>query len=82
MAPKVPSNKQLAAELAKTIRDIYAGGARDKLTVNLVRTETEKRLGLEEDFFKDDAWKAQSKQIIKETVVSTPAISWRLGTGV
>jgi hypothetical protein len=69
MAPKVPSHKQLAAELAKTVQEIYAAGERDGLTVNLVRSRTEERLGLDENFFKGEEWKSQSKQIIKETVV-------------
>lgn len=76
MAPKIPSDKQLASELAKTVREIYAGDKRDELTVNLVRSLTEKRLGLEEGFFKSDAWKAQSKRIIMETVVRTGFHTW------
>jgi hypothetical protein len=70
MAPKLPSEKQLAAELAKTVRQMYADGKRDEVTVNVVRTRTEERLGLEEDFFKVEAWKSRSKEIIKETAVS------------
>lgn len=73
MAPKVPSHKQLATELAKTVREIYAAGERDVLTVNLVRSRTEKKLGLNEGFFKDEEWKNESKQIIKETVVRAPS---------
>jgi len=71
MAPKVPSDKELAAELAKTVREMYAAGKLSEVTVNQVRSLTEERLGLEEGFFKDDAWKAQSKDIIKEAVVSS-----------
>ncbi len=69
MAPKVPSQKQLADELAKTVEEIYADGERDGLTVNLVRSRTEGKLGLDEGFFKGEEWKSQSKQIIKATVV-------------
>lgn len=69
MAPGVRSDEQLASELAKTVREVFAGPKRDELTVNLVRSITEERLGLAGGFFKHDAWKAKSKQIIRETVV-------------
>jgi len=71
MAPKVPPKKQLAAELAKTVREMYAAGENDQLTVNVVRERTSERLGLDVAFFKEDEWKAESKQIIKQAVVRT-----------
>lgn len=71
MSPHVPSKKQLADGLAQTVRQMYAADEREALTVNVVRTRTEEKLGLDSGFFKDDAWKNESKQIIKETVVSS-----------
>jgi hypothetical protein len=70
MAPRAMPDMRLTFELGEIVREIYKAN-REELTVNLVRSLTEKRLGLEEGFFKDEAWKARSKQIIKETVVRT-----------
>lgn len=70
MAPNMPSEKELAAELAKTVREIYASGEHEGLTVNLVRSRTEEKLGLSAGFFKSDEWKIKSKELIKDTVVS------------
>ncbi|KAB5575362.1 hypothetical protein GE09DRAFT_591977 [Coniochaeta sp. 2T2.1] len=68
MAPKVPPKQELAAELAKTVRAMYAAGERDDLTVNIVRERTSEKLGLDVAFFKDGEWKTESKQIIKQAV--------------
>lgn len=70
MAPKIPSEKELAAELAKTVREIYASGEHEGLTVNFVRSRAEEKLGLTAGFFKSEEWKTKSKELIKDTVVS------------
>jgi len=70
MAPKKATDAAIKTALATAVRRIYNGPDRDNLTVNFVREDVEKKLKLEEGFLKDGDWKAKSKQIILETMVS------------
>lgn len=69
MAPKKAT---IEKELAETVRRVYNSAQRDELTVNYVRQEVEKKLNLDEGFFKEGDWKAKSKEIIHETLVCSP----------
>lgn len=71
MAPRIPSTKTLEAELISTVSGIYNSEARHELSVNLVRQRVESKLGLKDGFFKEEDWKSKSKEIIKNTVVSS-----------
>lgn len=70
MSQKSPPEKVLTAELVTTVRGIYHSAEHDQLSVNLVRQRVESKLGLEDGFFKDGHWKAKSKNVIKDAVVS------------
>lgn len=70
-----PGVRSSDSALEKALRDmvasIYEAGDMQELTVRRVRLATEKRLGLDEGFFKNDSrWKAKSDEIIKDEVVS------------
>jgi hypothetical protein len=69
MAPKIPSDKAIEAELAQAVRNIYNSSQRDQLSVNLVRQRVEDELDLEDGFFKSSDWKIKSKDIIKNALV-------------
>ncbi len=45
MAPKVPSDKELAAELAKTVREMYAAGKLSEVTVKIHRGSAMRKMG-------------------------------------
>ncbi|KAI9743352.1 MAG: hypothetical protein M1818_003198 [Claussenomyces sp. TS43310] len=62
----VPSEKALVRALTESVADILRSDERDQLSVTLVRTRVEEELGLPDQFFKEAAWKAKSKQIIQE----------------
>lgn len=69
-APEVPSDKVLEQGLRDEVAAIFKSGNMDDLTVKRVRLAVEKKLGLEEGFFKStDDWKSRSDQIIKDEVV-------------
>jgi hypothetical protein len=56
------------AALADVVRRLCNGP--EPMTVNLAREHAEKELELEDGFFSQGTWKAKSKQIIKDTIVS------------
>lgn len=65
-----PSDKDLTKALRDVVGDIFASGKMEELTVKRVRLAAEKKLGIEEGFFKGDGeWKARSDQVIKDEVV-------------
>jgi hypothetical protein len=70
MAPAKATDSVIAKQLAGVVRQIYNGPDRDQLTVNHAREAAEKKLKLEDGFLKAADWKAKSKQIIVETLVS------------
>ena len=70
MGPTKATDSAIAEELAGVVRQIYNGPNRDELTVNLAREAAEKTLKLGDGFLKAGDWKAKSKQIIVETLVS------------
>ena len=71
MAPRVPSDKVLESALEDAVQSIFNSAERGQLTVNYVRQVAEKKLGLEDGFFKTGDWKARSKEVARKAVVST-----------
>jgi hypothetical protein len=66
-----PSEKTLIAEIKSEIKSVYDNPAeRDSLTVRYIRNRLEARLGLEDGFFQQGAWKDKSKTLIKDYAVS------------
>lgn len=63
------SDDQLEEELRAQVRHVWEN-ERELLTVNHIRKSAEEKLGLDDGFFQLDSWKARSKLLIKETVVS------------
>ena len=65
-----PSDSDLTGALRDVVGGIFASGNMDELTVKRVRLAAEKKLGIEEGFFKRDGeWKTRSDQVIKDEVV-------------
>jgi len=64
-----PSAKILEGDLKKATRDLYKNDE-DNLTVNAVRKRAEEMHDLDEGFFAAPEWKAKSKTIIMEALVS------------
>ena len=65
-----PSEKTVVAEIKSTIEQIYSRPEdRESLTVKNVRGIVERKLGLEEGFFLQDAWKDKTKNLIKSYAV-------------
>ncbi|OAX84536.1 hypothetical protein ACJ72_01081, partial [Emergomyces africanus] len=63
----IPSDTVLEKGLRDTVAGIFKKGNLEELTVKRVRSATEKALGIEEGFYKnDEIWKARSDQIIKQ----------------
>lgn len=58
----------IETEIADAVRRIYHGP--QELTVNGVREAVEKKLNLGEGFLKDGDWKARSKELVMDTLVS------------
>ena len=65
------SNENIESALRAAIKDTVDNGEEDVLTVRYIRDKVEESLKLVEGFFVTDAWKAKSKQIIKEYAVSS-----------
>lgn len=73
--PKALSDKALVQGLRDEVAAIFKSGNIDDLTVKRVRLAVEKKLGLEEGFFKStDDWRSRSDQIIKDEVVRPSSI--------
>lgn len=70
MTPGIPSNKVLESALEDAVRSIFDSDERERLSVNYVRQVAEKKLGLEDGFFKTEDWKERSKEVAKNAVVS------------
>ncbi|KAJ5692490.1 hypothetical protein N7462_001913 [Penicillium macrosclerotiorum] len=65
--PAVPADNVLEQGLRDEVAAIFNAGNMEELTVKRVRVAVEKKLGLEEGFFKGTGnWKAQSDKIIKQ----------------
>ncbi|PGH23816.1 hypothetical protein AJ80_02064 [Polytolypa hystricis UAMH7299] len=63
----IPSDDVLEKGLRDVVAKIFKTGNLEELTVKRIRSATEKALGLDEGFFKnDEAWKQRSDKIIKE----------------
>lgn len=73
-----PSDTTLTQALRDVVAGIFKSGKVEELTVKRVRLAAEKKLGIEEGFFKDDGdWKKRSDQIIKEEAVSGMSVVFR-----
>lgn len=71
LAGSRPSDCDLTKALRDVVGDVFASGKMEELTVKRVRLAAEKKLKIEEGFFKGDGeWKARSDQVIKDEVVS------------
>lgn len=74
--PAVPSDEVLKQGLRDEVAAIFKSGNMEELTVKRVRLAAEKKLGLEEGFFKSTGdWKTRSDQIIKDEVVRSQSIA-------
>ncbi|KAK0609420.1 hypothetical protein B0T14DRAFT_441789 [Immersiella caudata] len=70
MSPKkIPDEAALEQELRDAVRHIYQS-ARSTLTVNAARQAVVAKLGLKDDFFRSDDWKARSKQVVHDALDS------------
>lgn len=67
MAP--PTKKALVSALNNAVDTLWKQ-QRDNVTITNCRARAEQDLDLEEGFFTDPKWKAESKSIIKDRVVS------------
>lgn len=65
-----PSGKALEGYLKEATRQLYVTDP-DTVTVNLARRRAEEDNDLEQGFFVSEDWKARSKTIITEFVVSS-----------
>ena len=65
-----PSPKAVETELVSVTDAIFASAERDGLSVNQVRRRVEDRLALDAGFLDGGDWKARSKEVVKERVVS------------
>ena len=70
----MPPRKKVAdatieTEIADAVHRIYHGP--QELTVNIVREAVEKKFKLGEGFLKDGDWKAKSKELVMDTLVSS-----------
>jgi hypothetical protein len=64
-----PSDSLLEQELRTVVRRFYDEGRLDDITVKRVRKAAQDNLKLEDGFFKSNAWKDRSKDIIAEEAV-------------
>lgn len=56
--------------LCQKAKEIFASDERDALTVRLVRDRVAEETSLDNDFTTGAEWKAMSKRVIQQTVVS------------
>ena len=67
----VPSDSALERALRDAAFAAVKRGRADLITVNQIRTDTEKKLGLEAGYFKSSTeWGSRCKEIIRSSVVS------------
>lgn len=64
-----PSAKKLEEALLDGTYEVYQVDP-EETSVNKVRKHVEEKLSLEDGFFSNEKWKAKSKKIIKQRVVS------------
>lgn len=77
MGGSTKDQKALEDALVLTVHDIFEGSHREELSVNNVRKQCEEKNGLADGLFTSSAeWKAKSKAIIKERVVSLCFLSF------
>lgn len=70
LSSAAPSHAALAQALRDTVQQVFQSGNLDELTVKRVRMAAEKKLDLEDGFYKNDSlWKEESKRIIQSEVV-------------
>ena len=70
LSSATPSHATLEQALRDTVQQVFQSGNLDELTIRRVRTATEKRLDLEDGFYKNDPlWKEESKITIESEVV-------------
>jgi hypothetical protein len=75
--PSVPPDDALEKALREAVATIFKAGNLEELTVKRVRLAVEKKLGLEEGFFKSTGeWKARSDRVIKDEVVRFIIVYW------
>jgi DEK C terminal domain len=70
-----PSDDVLEQELRQVVRGIVKSGKLEELTVKRVRAAAEKNLGVDEGFYKREAWKDRSKTIIEYEAVGNGSYS-------
>ena len=71
LSSATPSHATLEQALRDTVKQVFQAGNLDELTIRRVRVATEKKLDLEDGFYKNDpVWKDESKRIIESEVVS------------
>lgn len=80
MARTEITDTAIASALVSMVQQIYNCPDRDKLTVNYARQEVEDSLGLEVGYLKEGDWKAKSKEIIVNTLVSRNPTATKLRT--
>jgi hypothetical protein len=67
-----PSKAAVSNAIRDVVISVHKAGNDDDLTVNLVRTAAEKKLGVPAGFLKQNEWKNESKTLIKDAVVCLP----------
>ena len=78
MATPAPSEPTLIQALLDAVTHIYEHGNKDELTIKRVRARAEQENALSEGFFGKGYWRAKSKVIIYEAVVSAPVAAFAL----
>lgn len=67
---KQPSERVLTSALRDAVAKIFQTGKEEELTIKRVRLAAEKKLGIDQGFFRNnDKWKGKSEQIIRDEVV-------------
>lgn len=70
LSSAAPSHATLEQALRDTVHQVFQSGNLDELTIKRVRIAAEKKLDLEDGFYKNDLmWKEESKRIIQSEVV-------------
>ncbi|OCL03418.1 hypothetical protein AOQ84DRAFT_149310 [Glonium stellatum] len=64
----LPSDGKIEQTLRNTVANLFASGKSEEITVKRVRTIAEEKLGLPQDFLKNQDWKARSNAIIHDEV--------------
>ena len=67
--PQPASDVALEQALRSVVQTAVEKGAFEDLTVKRVRLQAEQNLDLGEGFYKSNAWKARSKEVIEDEAV-------------